>query len=389
MKNKILFVTSRNILTTSGELRLIKNRMESIYKYNGIATDFLVLQKRDRINSSKRETISAGGNIDTIELKKLFGSSMRKLKKEVIKRMETNEYSAVVFSGFLMIGLSKYVKKYNVKIGIDIHGASEDILYFASNNGFLSRLKAKLVFKIDNKLSKKYFKYADFSFVVTRDLQQYVIDRFRPSKHIKFFVAPCATNEDILHEEFYLENREIYRNKYSIDKDDIVFIYSGGVSKWQCIDETIELVNKLSLVIKNAKFLFFSHNVDYLKSKINSPNIIIDSYGPDELEKALCAGDYAFLIRNDSITNNVAFPNKYLEYVKAGMKIITTPYLHEVSNQIREFDNGFLYKFEDNIDDLLKYVLNGNRKIDFEKINQILKLNGFENTLKDFSEALK
>lgn len=66
--NRILFVTNRNILTTSGELRLIKNRAEALYKEYGIATDFIAFASRDRIQSEKHEIINAGGEVEAYEL---------------------------------------------------------------------------------------------------------------------------------------------------------------------------------------------------------------------------------------------------------------------------------------------------------------------------------
>ena len=37
----------------------------------------------------------------------------------------------------------------------------------------------------------------------------------------------------------YEHNRDTWRKKYEISDDTIVFVYSGGLSKWQQIDELI------------------------------------------------------------------------------------------------------------------------------------------------------
>jgi hypothetical protein len=51
--------------------------------------------------------------------------------------------------------------------------------------------------------------------------------------------------------------------------------------------------------------------------------------------------DYFFLFRDKSITNRVAFPNKFLEYVLAGGKIISTSFCGDVSKYILKNDFGF------------------------------------------------
>ena len=80
---KILFLTNRNILTTSGEMRLVKNRAESLYNDYNVASDFIVVQKKERIFSKQREYINAGGNLYSIELsiKNLFILIIKIVKK--------------------------------------------------------------------------------------------------------------------------------------------------------------------------------------------------------------------------------------------------------------------------------------------------------------------
>ena len=65
---KILFVTTRNVVTTCGELRLIKNRAESLYKDYGYVTDYLALvTKKDM---SKREDMGFDSTLTYFEYDK-------------------------------------------------------------------------------------------------------------------------------------------------------------------------------------------------------------------------------------------------------------------------------------------------------------------------------
>ena len=136
---KILFITNRNVLTTSGELRLIKNRAESLFLHYGVATDFIVWQKKKRLDSPNRERIACSGKTDTYILSTInvFRNliSYRAIKKELKKRLETNEYVAVVLSGSGIANFAKFIKKQSTaKIVLDVHGASEDILELTKNS---------------------------------------------------------------------------------------------------------------------------------------------------------------------------------------------------------------------------------------------------------------
>lgn len=383
-ENKVLFVTSRNILTTSGELRLIKNRAEALYQYYHTATDFLVWQSKERINSEKRETISAGGNFYTVPLSVTnIVASYRKLKRKLIELLNKNNYSAVILSGVAMPSFIRFIQSNHKKIvGVDIHGSSEDILVLSHGGTILSKLKSRLVFSVDYYSLKRNMKFADYCFVVTKELQHYVHERFHTTNRTKFIVAPCATDNRFFDKKTYEENRRAYRSKYELDDDTPVFIYSGGVSKWQCIEETLQLFTEILEKVPNARLLLFSHRVDYIRRLTNRAEIITDSYAPDELGKALCAADFAFLLRVNCVTNNVAFPNKYLEYVKSGLKIIATPYLYEIADQIKKFKIGYLYDMDDNIDPIVNYVETVQRDVNEDTINQVLALNSFENTLR-------
>ena len=82
------------------------------------------------------------------------------------------------------------------------------------------------------------------------------------------------------------------------------------------------------------------------------------------------------------MTNNVAFPNKYLEYVKSGLKIITTPYLHEIADQIKKYKIGYLYDMRGSIDRIVNYIETAQHDINEDTVNTVLAQNSFENTLR-------
>ncbi len=392
---KILFITNRNILTTSGELRLIKNRAEELYKSYDIATDFIAFQKPDRIKSENKEEINAGGIIEAYPFSilspfKTLGN-YKKIKKEVVGKISSNKYQMVVISDFLLMGLAQSIKKaIDIPLVFDVHGAAEDIIEIGRRGSFMKMLFTRVVYSIMRNRYKKFSRYADGFFVVSDSLKDYIKNNYRINNNAQFYKIPCATSVGCHTTNEYTVSRKQYRDKYGIKDNEIVFIYSGGVSSWQCIEETIETYKNLSkLLSQPTRLLVFSHSKDAVKDIVgDNSSVIIDSYRPDELVKALCAGDYAFLLRKDCVTNNVAFPNKFLEYVQSGMRIITTPYVHEIAAQTVKNNLGIIYHMDGNIANIISFIeSNGiGNSYNADKIEYVLNSYSFKTTLKSFVE---
>lgn len=396
---KILFLTNRNILTTSGELRLIKNRAEELFcKYN-IATDFVALQKPSRINAEKKEVINAGGGVITYPLmisKPLMTiKSYKEIKQETCRRILSGDYNMVVISSFVLAPLAKTIRKWspNMPIVMDLHGAAEDSLELAKAANWKKKIYFHTIYNLISHVYKKYYRYASGSMVVTEALENYVKKNYTIPLDFHFYRIPCATSTNVVKKDDYLSNRERYRAKYNIEEDEIVFIYSGGVSAWQCVEETISLYKDLKKRLnRKTRMLVFSHNIEQIKAIAgNDTSIQTDSYKADELAKALCAGDYAFLLRKDCVTNNVAFPNKFLEYVQSGMRIITTPFVHEIYKQTIDENLGEIYHMDGNIEQFLSSINGYQPGTNFneERIGKVLRYNSFAERLPQLVADIK
>lgn len=394
MQKRVLFITNRNILTTCGELRLIKNRAEALYSQYGIPTDFIAISKLNRINASNKEKILAGGTITEVlqDPRKPWSLitadwTLRRLIKKIVCN-----YSAVVFSGSGMPLYAKCAREGNQEalLYADVHGASEDIIELVKQANAIKKIEKHLIYQMDRRGLRGSTTYLDGYFAVTPALAEYIKKNFEPKENANFVIAPCATGAI---EESYLDDyvdyRSSFRKKFGIKSGEKVFIYSGGVSSWQCIDETIQLYRAIKNKTPNTRMLIFSHSIDFVQKLIKDDDIQVYSFTPDELKKALCAGDFAFLLRKDCITNNVAFPNKFLEYVLSGMNIITTPYVFEIANQVKMNNIGMLYEMNEDITPLLEYVSTARREdAEWKRRMDVLKYNSFKLRLKPFVEAL-
>ena len=391
---RILFITNRNVLTTSGELRLIKNRAESLYNDYNISSDFIIFGSKKRINSPKRESINAGGNTEIIPFSLIniisYITGIGEAYGIIGNALTKNKYAAVVLSGIGMACIISRIKALGIPVYIDLHGALEDSLELSRSKGLLGKIKYTSLYYIDKFFSTRFIKKSNGCLAVTKALQEYATKTFSLNKNISFHIVPCAIKAS---NSLHLERdafRKKYRKKYNIADNELVFVYSGGISPWQCVEETVSMYKEISKNLSMpSRMLLFSHNYEYLEKLTNGDDqFIIDSYGPEELYKALCAADFAFLLRKDNLTNNVAFPNKFLEYVECRLVIITTPYVHEIYNQVINYKLGIVVN---NLKDYATIVEKSKSTSSYSEATaqEVLAHNSFKNCLLSFVEEIK
>lgn len=135
-----------------------------------------------------------------------------------------------------------------------------------------------------------------------------VIESFDNDK--TFTVYNCIDFNEFDEDE-YKKNRRDIRNKYDIDENDIVFVYSGRLSPEKGVLEAVKAFSKTNL--SNAKLLiiggiWYGCNKinDYFKQlkEFSNSNVIFTGYVlHNEIEKYLCASDIGLV---PSICNEAA-----------------------------------------------------------------------------------
>lgn len=145
-------------------------------------------------------------------------------------------------------------------------------------------------------------------------------------------VVPCTLSDnfifDLPTEQQLKENKKLL----GYNENDIVIVYSGSSAAWQSFDLVDDLL--LSIFEKNAnvKLLMLTHPVNK-NSKVYKAfeNRIKTLWvNPEEVRDYLIGCDYGIMFRQNTITNKVASPVKFGEYLSCGLKVI-------ISNDLGDF----------------------------------------------------
>lgn len=321
---KILLITIRNIYEQTGEYKLIKRRAEELYNNFGIVTETISLQKYDRINKSKFVDDDSFKYKEKIRYnKRNFIISILKFRRQIKRYLENNKPKIIICSRGEIIYydiIKKYCLRSACKIYIDVHGCHEELIEY--NSGLKSKI-GKVLTGALNYGWNKLFEINSNILVVSEYMKQYLEENFRINNN-KFIVIPCGTDNKLNSVNNMLDTRKKWREKLGFAESDIVLVYSGGISKWQMIDTTLEVFNSLLCTNPNIKVCIFSSQKEpfsmFLEENCQKSNFrSLKNY---EVTEALTCCDIGFILREDTLTNKVAFPTKFAEYLEGGLGII-------------------------------------------------------------------
>jgi len=126
--------------------------------------------------------------------------------------------------------------------------------------------------------------------------------------------------------------------------DDIILVYSGSTAGWQSFTLLRDFLKPLLASSLSVKVLFLSkedNNNIALKEDFKE-QVAIKWLKPDEVNKYLTVGDYGILIRENTLTNRVASPTKFAEYLVSGLSVIISPELGDYTQFVIDKNCGIV-----------------------------------------------
>ncbi|MBK9639447.1 MAG: hypothetical protein IPO63_17205 [Bacteroidetes bacterium] len=184
---------------------------------------------------------------------------------------------------------------------------------------------------------------SDYRIAVTEKLVDYWHKQYSyaSGKHV---VIPCTLNSSFSPKIPSDVEKTEARKNIGLQTQDIVLAYSGSTAGWQSFST---LYNYLAPFLKQKpenKVLFLSKQEDnILQLEKEFPGQIIRKWvDHHEVPIVLSACDMGILIRDDSITNQVASPTKFAEYLSAGLQVIITDNIGDYSDFVKVHQCGII-----------------------------------------------
>lgn len=191
-------------------------------------------------------------------------------------------------------------------------------------------------------LEKECVLKSDFRMAVSNQLLDLwkVKYTYSESKHV---VIPCTLNS--LFENMTITQEIIFEKRKALGYaiEDVIFVYSGSLAGWQSIKLMIDFVKNILHKSNTHKMLFLSNlNQEIKFLQIEFPNQVqCLKLNPIEVPPILVACDYGLLLREKSLTNQVASPVKFAEYLACGLQVIISNKLGDYSDFVKINKCGF------------------------------------------------
>ncbi len=181
-------------------------------------------------------------------------------------------------------------------------------------------------------------KKADFRIAVSQKLVEFWVDNLKvPIPINSYSVIPCTISSLAKIEP---SSNDIIEN--------VKLVYAGGTGAWQSFDTVTELLDKALRVQSNLEVLFLSKPHKSIEALIQKfPDRVKCKWvAHHEVFGLLQSCDYGILIRDQKITNKVASPVKFAEYLNAGLKVLISEGLGDFTAFTKVNQAGVVVKHE-------------------------------------------
>lgn len=208
------------------------------------------------------------------------------------------------------------------KLIVDCHGATREEYEF--NNPNFSKKYSKLLDQYENSSCNK----AKCIVCQSEYMKKHLIEKYNVAETDKLFVYKCSADTNIF--KFNPEIRNKKRNELNIKPTTHVFIYSGGLHKWQRVDDALQIFKEYHKTNIDSKFILLTldkiHATNIVRTQFSDiqESVIIESVNHEAVPSFLNAADIAFLLRDNTTLNAVASPTKLAEYMACGLAVIST-----------------------------------------------------------------
>lgn len=222
----------------------------------------------------------------------------------------------------------------------DIHGAApEEAKYARLAMGNKDMAMVSWLSKVESQMADRF----DKIIVVSPKMISHIERKHGISISTKASVLPIFPDRTFF--------EPVDKEKWKINlglTENIVFVYSGGMQPYQCVDQVIYWFKLIRSHLQNAKLLIFTADTDVARRKIDDQakelmgSIKIMSVPKSDLANYISAADFGFVLREHNIINSVSSPTKTVEYLSRGVNVICTSDAGNTIDYINRFGCGLV-----------------------------------------------
>lgn len=231
-----------------------------------------------------------------------------------------------------LLAASKRLFSYGVKSVYDARGAIAQEYLLTYGRKSINYFEIGL-------LEKMALRKASLVSCVTTKLSDYV--KAVSGREVDAIIPCCVTN----HKNY--SNIMLDRSDLGFKSFHKIYCYSGGTSKWQRIEDVLELCLRVSKKSPMARFLFISKDFESIVKMANNKGInrsLFKAFSCEQREVAhyLSLCDAGIILRHNNLVNNVASPIKVGEYLLAGIPVLLSSGIGDYSQELPEQKIGLL-----------------------------------------------
>ena len=190
-----------------------------------------------------------------------------------------------------------------------------------------------------SEIEREAIQAADWRIAVSQALVEHWRESFDFNGN-DYTVVPCSVAAHF--DGPKIEQGQLIRESFGWGKDDPVIVHLGGGAGWQNGPLSFVAIRHWLRVNPHLRHLVLSKENDQLKElQAEFPDqVVITQVRHDQVPDYLSAADYGLLLREENVTNGVASPVKFAEYLSCGLQILISANLGDFSEMVAKDSLG-------------------------------------------------
>jgi len=191
--------------------------------------------------------------------------------------------------------------------------------------------RQRIYYPVCRYIENKCISQAERLSAVSEAMKGWIAENFGRNDAV---VIPCCIGS--VPAQLDLATRATVREQLGFTPSQRVLCYCGGTAVWQKLGEIIKLMAKLTPMMPEVRFLFICKNrpeIDRLAGLAGLPvsHYQVVSGTQAEVGRLMLAADAGIILRENDLVNRVSCPVKVGEYLTAGLPLVISPGIGDLS----------------------------------------------------------